>query len=104
MNRLLAIVAAATATAAATAAAQERTVLWDQSRDFAYCARMALESGMHVNYPVAHVDAMVVDYCFDKGRAEGLDEPAMRRIMAEALAKFIKPPVYRDYDPRTFGR
>ncbi|MBL29023.1 MAG: hypothetical protein CMM50_15905 [Rhodospirillaceae bacterium] len=84
--------------------AGERTRLWDESRDFAYCARMALESAMHVSYPVEWVDRMAVETCFDKGRAEGLDEPAMRQIMAEALSKFIKPPVYNDYDPRTFGQ
>jgi len=71
--------------------------------DFAHCARYALESAMHVQYDAALVDRITVEQCFARGRAEGLDERAMREIMAQALATFIRPPRYADYDPRTFA-
>ena len=73
------------------------------SDDFTYCARYAMESAMHVSYEIDLVDKITVEQCFGLGRAQGLDETAMREIMADELSTFIRPPKYADYDPRAFN-
>ena len=73
------------------------------AKDFTYCARYAMESAMHVSYEIELVDRIIVEQCFDLGHVQGLDEPAMREIMAKQLSQFIRPPKYADYDPRAFS-
>ena len=73
------------------------------SKNFSYCARYAMESAMHVSYEIELVDRIIVEQCFDLGHVQGLDEPAMREIMAKQLSQFIRPPKYADYDPRAFS-
>ena len=87
---------------AVPAQAGERSLLWEEGRDFAHCAQMTLEFAMQLTYTVEEVDGIVVDQCFPVGRAAGLDEPAMREAMWAALGRFIKPPKYQGYDPRAF--
>lgn len=84
------------------AQAGERSLLWDENRDFAHCAQMTLEFAMQLTYTVDEVDGIVVDQCFPVGRAAGLDETAMREAMWTALGRFTKPPKYQSYDPRAF--
>lgn len=70
--------------------------------DFNHCARYMMESAMHANYEPAGIDGLCVEHCFPIGRAQGLDEPAMREIMAQTLRAIRPPPRYDAYDPRTF--
>lgn len=83
-----------------SATAGERSVLFDEGRDFRHCASMCLQLAMQAMRhedrgqvdPAASVQAMCDDTCRAQADREGLPEPERAAIMTETLNGLQKPP------------
>ena len=102
MRRLGCVVLAGlwSASAGSAAFAGERSILFDEGRDYRHCASMCLQLAMQAMRhedrgqvdPAVSVRAMCADNCRPQANREGLAEADRAAIMADTLDGLQKPP------------
>jgi hypothetical protein len=86
--------------AGSAAFAGERSILFDEGRDYRHCASMCLQLAMqamrHVDRgqvdPALSVSAMCADNCRTQAEREGLADADRAAIMTDTLNGLQKPP------------